>query len=259
MNDNLIQPIEFEEYDRISDDVLFLSKNIVFRFSVSLSGKDKDGNRTSFHKEFQYYSKDANRSLITIKRSYDYYLSFENFIKTEEHDKEFIRIGLNEYGLLLAGLEEVHSWFTSKQYESLFAMKNGKLIMTSTRPEYKVVGLPFDKYIKFEPTVIQHNGENDREMGVTIYLSSEKNYADLTLNKFMALYYVYKSFNMYQSAQEMINYIGRPENGFNLINFSNDNYNKEQQNVYIPNKVPEGRVVHTLNNPASLDKKLKRS
>ena len=54
---------------------------------------------------------------------------------------------------------------------------------------------------------------------------------DLPLSKFQALLYSIQSINMYESAQLLLNYIGRPENGSNLVEFEENSMLKtsEQQ------------------------------
>lgn len=216
MAQELIEPMEFFKIDKISDDVYSIGPNVVLKFNVSLS-KISNGKRYHFHKEFEYPSKGINEqsSLVTIKRSFDYYLSIENVQKDEKGNKLFIRIGPQEYMLLKRGLEEAISWFTDSKYSKLFARDRGKLIIVAPVPEFKIPNLPMQKSIEFIPTIIDHGISNDdKEPGIRISFGSQS-YIDINLDRLMGLYYIISCFNMYQCALEMINYIQRPEFGTN--------------------------------------------
>lgn len=209
------------QIDKISDDVLTITSNIVLRFNVSLS-KIVSNKRQHFHKEFSYSSKTSNEPLVTIRRCFDYYLTFENV--KNSYDKLFVRIGIGEILLLRAGFDAVASWFTDKKYATLFVKKNGKLTITAPIPDYVVHGLPQGKYIKFTPAVIEFGESNlDKVAGVTMDFGDGINIVNLTLEKFMGLKYVVSCFNMYQSAITLINYISRPSVGTNSMNFCNTN------------------------------------
>lgn len=207
---------EYSKVDKLSDTVYSLGLKYELKMNVSLSkiGNDK---RYHFHKEFEYPSRSSDiDSLVTIKRSFDYYMSIESTQKTETGNKSFIRIGPTEYYAVKRGLDEVISWFNDKKYKNLFAKRDGEIILTSPVPEYVIRGLPLNKYILLTPIIIDKGMANeDKIPGVRMYLGSDEEINDMTLERFMGLYYIFSCFNMYQSALEMINYLGRPEFGFN--------------------------------------------
>lgn len=207
--------------DKISDDVLTITPNIVLRFNVALS-KIVSNRRQHFHKEFMYSSKTSPNPLVTIRRNFDYYLSFENV--KNSYDKLFIRIGIGEILLLRGGFDVAASWFTDKKYAKLYVRNNGKLVLTAPIPDYTVHGLPQGKYIKFIPTIVELDESNEGKVaGVTIDFGDGINIINLTLERFMGLKYVISCFNMYQSAITLLNYISRPSVGTNSTNFSNSN------------------------------------
>ena len=49
--------IQFTDYDRITDILMYLSNTITLNFNVVLSRKDKTGKRSFFHYETEYPSK----------------------------------------------------------------------------------------------------------------------------------------------------------------------------------------------------------
>ena len=74
-----IQPMEFLKYDKVSDDVYVLGNNAILKFNVSLSKTTSEGKRYHFYKEFEYKARAREYdTLVTVKRSFDYYLSIEN-------------------------------------------------------------------------------------------------------------------------------------------------------------------------------------
>ena len=206
----MIDPMEFMKYDKISDDVLVLGPNAVLRFSVSLSKISSD-KRYHFYKEFEYPSKSKEfPRLVTIKRSYDYYLSIENVQKNKlTDDKAFIRIGINDLYRFRSQLEEVYRWIFDKRYKSLYATSKGKLVLTNPIPESILGGYPQNKFLRFVPTVIGKDGFPE-EKGIELAMSNYNNYVVMNIDRFMGLYYTVTNFNMYQCAQTMVGYLGFP-------------------------------------------------
>ena len=217
MSKDLIEPMEFFKIDKISDDVYAIAPNIILKFNVSLS-KTANGKRYHFHKEYEYPTKGVQDypSLVTIKRSFDYFLSIENQQKDINGNKLFIRIGAQEYFALKNGLEQVISWFNDSRYKNLFVTDRGKLIMTSPIPTYRIDNLPMQKYIEFTPTIIDKGMANDDKIpGIMIEFGDSSSVVNITLDKLMGWYYIISCFNMYQAALSMVNYLERPEFGTN--------------------------------------------
>ena len=221
---------EYLKADKITDDVYVISSNLILRFNVSLS-KTANSKRYHFHNEYEYDAAhlQTGNSLVTVKRSFDYYLSIENMKKDENGNKLFVRIGVQEFLRLRQALERVVAWFTNKDYDRLFMTSKGKLIVTSPAPYEEITALPMQKSICITPVVIEYGVANaDRCPGVRMAFGNEC-YADINLEKLMGLYYTLSCFNMYQSAQLMLNYIGRPEFGVNRIYMNSstpNNYTK---------------------------------
>lgn len=212
---------EYLKVDKISDDVYALAPNVVLKFNVALS-KISGGKRYHYHKEYEYQNKIINQPLVTIKRSFDYYLSFESQKGDDDGNKLFIRIGAQEYFYLKKGLEEVIAWFTDKKYAKLFAKDKGKLILTSPIPNFKISNLPMQKYIDFSPTIIDRGIANaDKEFGIKIEFGDQPSVIiEITLDKLMGLYYIISHFNMYEAAAILINYNQRPDYGTNRYNMN---------------------------------------
>lgn len=210
LESDLSETEEYLKIDKISDDVFAIAPNIVLKFNVSLS-KISGGKRYHYHNEYEYNSPSANQQLVTIKRSFDYYLSFEAHKKDDNGIKTFIRIGPQEYFSLMKNMDIVESWFTNKKFNKLFAYAdNGALIMTSPIPSIQLGNLPMGKYITFTPCVIDKGIANaDKEPGIEMNFNGE-NEVQINLDKFMGLKYILSCFNMYQAAITLLNYNNHP-------------------------------------------------
>lgn len=252
----IISPFEVLKVDKISDDVYTLGPNVLLKFNVSLS-RNSNGKRYHFHKEFEYPSPlDGYPTLVTIKRSFDYYLSIESIQKDENGNKLFIRIGVQEYMIFKKGLEEAISWFTDSKYKNLFATNRGKLVMTSPIPEFKISNLPMDKYIEFIPTIIDRGAANaDKFPGIRMFLGSDSVFVDLSVDRLMGLYYIVSTFNMYQSACDLINYLERPDFGTNRFVMEQtyrSSYSRDTQESHKTSGI-EGRFVTPKNDISKLE------
>lgn len=208
----LIEPIEWIKVDKLSDDIYAIGPNIILKFNVSLS-KFSGGKRYHFHKEYEYPSKEGD-NLVTIKRSFDYFLSIENQQKNSEGEKMFIRIGPQDFLRFKSGLEEAISWFNDAKYSNLFAYNNGKLIILPPIPETIISGLPMNKAIHITPCIVDKGIANaDKEPGVELDFGTDS--INIDLDRLMGLYYIISNLNMYQAALSLVNYLGRPEFGTN--------------------------------------------
>lgn len=206
------------QYEKITDDILFLGFNCVMRMNVVLAKRTNEGVRKGYHSEYMY--KQKGDDVITLRRSFDYYISIENIKKTYDNDKEFIRIGNKEFMAYKNMIKQSIMWFTHEKYNNVFATKNGKLVMTRSIPDLELKNLPLNKYLIFECRLIVKGGVVETiEPGVRIYLSSSNNYVDINLDVLMSIYSSLEGFNMYIAAQNMINYLGRPDYGTNLMSF----------------------------------------
>ena len=247
------QAMEFMKYDKISDDVFILGQNTVLKFNVSLSNI-QNGNRYHFYKEYEYNSKsNAYPKLISIKRSFDYYLSIENTQKNKvTDDKAYIRIGPYDIYRFKSQLDQVYSWFTDKKFSKLYVSNRGKLTLTNPVPESSLGGYPMNKFLRFIPTIIEST--NGMERGVELDLSNYNNYVVMSIDRFMGLHYTVSNFNMYLAAQSLVGYIGFPSgmNRFAMNNTVNGNYFLGEEFSANSEAVNE-RVIDSKKNISSLE------
>lgn len=205
-------------YEKITDDLMWLSKNWMLRFCVVLNKKSDKFGRQNYHKEVGYYKQD--NYCVNINRSFDYYLSFDCTVKDLNGMKDSISIRVTDMYVLKFKLNLVAEWFTAEHNQGLFAKKDGRIFMpTSTNP-IRICGLMFDKYIEFEPSILDlDNGS--QLVGVRIYMNSATNSLFMDISKFLGFKDFIDTFNMYQSAQLMLNYLQRPAPGSNMFDIGN--------------------------------------
>ena len=253
MDNSYYNQNEYLKVDKISDDVYPIAPNIVLKFNVSLS-KVNNGTRYPYHREYEYPSHgvQGQSTLVTIKRSFDYYLSIENNQKDEYGNKLFIRIGPSEYMIIKKSLENAISWFTDKEFANLYARNNGRLIMMPPIPDDIFIKyLPMGKYIKIRPTVIDRGLSNsDSEAGICMELSDPSMCVNINVDRLMGLYYIISTFDMYGSALSIINYLQRPEFGTNRFSIdqgqNNNRVLKQESEPRSPSGI-NGRFVTPKN------------
>lgn len=233
----MIDPIQ-KLYEKLTDDLQIIGYNTILRFSVTLARKQKDGTRFHYHQEYKYTTNkyiDTNK-VITLRRSFDYFLSIENIRANENGIKEFIMIRIQDIKHVIYKLNQVAQWFMSDKYKNLFVLDNNRLrILKGNEPDPIVIEkLAQDKFLILKPVVISF--ENNDMPGVRMYLSSKDNYTDITIDNFMGMLYLIENINMYESAALLLNYIQRPELGSAIKEFNSYNDIPEQ---------PEDGIVET--------------
>ena len=206
--------IVHNDYNRISDKVMWLSPEYLLKFNVDLyinrqARSQNDKSRSNFHKEIGYTFDNEHR--VKINRDFTYYLSIEPTRNNGPNRK--VNIGPKSIYFLKYKLETViESWFSNNN--SPFSRQNGHLFIPTDPGSIKVL-LDFDGYLEFEPTVLQINGQ---EMtGVKIFVNNDNDFFMMPIDNFLSFKYCIDNFNLYQSAQLMLNYVGRPDNGTNYI------------------------------------------
>lgn len=234
-----MRPIQFIDYDKLSDDVLYLGSKLYLRMNVSLSNKQDPDMRYHFHKEYSYDSKYSKTRLMSMKRSFDYYLSFD---KTDL--RNIIIIRPQDMIILQRALARVVLWFEDKE-KNAFYVKNKKLIVKKQQP-ILVEGLAMNGYIEFQPIVILSENDNKQTPGLRLTLGKEDCFADITIDKFYGLLYTINTIHMYEAAQNLLNYLGRPDFGTNLVEMDfvdvktkEDTITGAKENRTIPNQKPK--------------------
>lgn len=218
MENKKINPIII--LDRISDDILKIGKNCVMRINVSLI-KDINNNQQYFHKEYQYTSK--NKPKVSLKRSFDYYISIENYIKPDNCEKAFLKITWKQFPILKRMFREALSWFTNVEYKKLFYNSNNHIHINSKLSKiYSIKNLSMNKWISIEP-YIRKTTVGSEEPSVKMKLSSDDNFTIIPIDNLFGINDILSNFNMYMSAQQLIPVLNIPF-GTNRYDINNNTY-----------------------------------
>lgn len=235
-----MRPIEYIDYDKLSDDVYYLGSKLYLRMNVSLSDKVDPDIRYHFHKEYKYFDPHApNKYFVSIKRKFSYFLSLDRI----DIPQGGIMIRPQDMIVLKNKLEEISKWFSGN---NIFGVKNKKLIIKNHKEPIIVDGLANQKYIQFDPIVVVWENTNEQTPGVRITLGDPSVFADISVDKFFGFLYTISTFNMYQSAQLLLNYLGRPEFGYNMREL--ENYDRLPEDEDVPIKAVDGRQVKNIKN-----------
>lgn len=226
------QCINFIDYEKISDDLMYFNQSTYLRFTVSLANRDINGCRKSFHREYGYKSKYVDKNeVLTIRRHFDFFMTIEQ----KNQFNNSIMVKMKDMMILKSTLKNVSKWF----YDGTFKMKDGEIHIIKKHTKIYIPNFNGGKYIAFLPSVTSYDN-GDQVEGIRMFLNDDMVYADMTIDTFMEFYYLIDNMDMYQCAIGLINYLGRPDFGFNLYKMDNgieeynpyakprfDNYNKK--------------------------------
>lgn len=208
--------IQFTDYDRITDILMYLSSNITLNFNVTLSRKSKTGDRLSFHHETEYPSKytgvDKARS---IKRNMNFYYTLDN---KNDFANGFILRAQDVVILNMVIKEKVLPWFIGPS--RIFGItKDGSRLVIKGEFEPVLYAQSEYKYISFQPIVYSYEDGTFKE-GVRIYLNSESEFADMDIDRFFGLAYILEKTDMYAVASSMVTYVKQLPYGLNTYTMS---------------------------------------
>ena len=221
------------DYDRISDKVMWLGFGATLNFNVDLFFKRKDNVskeniKENFHREFLYkLNQDDGTYRVKILRDFNYYFTIEYNLN---NIKERATIGPDQIYFFIFNLKKVMQWFIGENgINTIFSKKDGKLFIP-THPEPIKINLAFDGYIEFEPAIDSSSGYE--VIGVKCYLNNDGIFFFMNSDTLFSLYHMVSTCNMYSLAQNILNYIGRPEygtNSYNMVTGVSSNNNRPQQ------------------------------
>ena len=213
----LIQPVTFN-YNKISDDIMYLGDCMIVKFNTVLAKKDKYGERQPYHKEFEYGPRHNRRG--SIKRVFDFNVSIENYKPSITGYKDQVNITMSDMYKVRFGLNTVFKWFFDPAYAKMYVQKGPDIILMN-RPDRVEIPVSFGKAVIFEASIFI-DSSGTKQPGVRLYLNNVNNFTDFSVDKFLALKYFLDNLNMYESAQLMLNYIQRPELGTNTYSLPSE-------------------------------------
>ena len=212
-----MQNINFTDYDRITDTLLFFTTNLTLNFTTVMARKDKmTGNRISYHLETEYGSKytDVNTAR-SIKRSINYYYTIDN---KNDFGNGFILRESDIAVLCMIIQQKIIPWFFGNT--RIFGMvEDNKKLVIKKQFEPVLYSQSEYKFIKFEPLILSFEDGSYKE-GIRLTVNSNTEYADIDIDKFLGFYHLIKNTDMYGVACSMLTYVKTPPYGVNTYTAS---------------------------------------
>ena len=204
--------LEYTDYDRISDTLLYFDNGISLDFIVQLSRPDRFKNRRFYESEFEYGSKYSGRvNDRSIKRFmlFNFALNVKDDylagIKLRNQDVEILKMLLSQ---------KVIPWFIGDN--KIFKIVDSKLtIVGNIDPVFYTQSVY--KYIRFDPTVISYEDGTFKE-GVRMELSDPSIWTYIDIDKLFGFLNLLKNTDMYNAAIGLCNYVKMGPHGLSSIN-----------------------------------------
>lgn len=201
--------VQFQDYDRITDCLMYLNDKITLNFTVVLSRKGKDGSKQFFHYETEYASKyygtNKNRA---IKRNMSFYFTLDN---RNDFGNGFILKPQDVIMLNMLIDQQVLPWFFGDK--RIFNVIENRLVITGQWQEKGYTQSEY-KYISFAPIVNEYEDGSFKE-GVRLTLNHKSEFVDMDIDKFMNLVYILKNTDMYSAACSLTTYVKQAPYGLN--------------------------------------------
>lgn len=201
--------IDYTEYDRITDTLMWLSDNICLSFVVALSRKNKDGNRSFYHSEYKYGSDKYGGALRSVKRNMNFYFLID--VKSDFMAGMVLRP--QDVELIIRLIDaRVLPWLLNTP--GAFVIRDDKLVLT----DYEPVGYDQgnSKTLVMEPAIYIDPYTELESRGIRFMIASGDNWI-LSADQFMGFYRLLKTTDMYAVACAMCNYVKAEPYGINSI------------------------------------------
>lgn len=198
-----IQPISFEDYDRITDTLMYLSDTLVLSFTVNLSTKTRERTRRFFHSEAEYPSRYIGPpdTLHSVRRSMYYCFKLEN----KSNFMNSFTMKPNDVAIILQLIEnKLFPWIFGN--DRIYDIKDDQLVITGNYSPIIYAQSEY-QYIKFVPTVCEISEKFKEAIEITV---NESLTAIVDIDRFMMFYYTLKNTDMYGVACSLVNYVKIP-------------------------------------------------
>lgn len=201
-----IDPL-FTVYSKITDRLIYFDENYSLEFCVQLIKKSKDGRPVPFHTEYQYFNKDFDQDVVNITRNFGYYLVLK---KTGDYTGSVL-IRPKDLPIFKIIFDTViMPWFVGSS--RVYDLIDGQLVMT--RNEQQDIPLSEKSQLIFAPMIFDYS-DGDSKEGCRMYINTLDNYINMSLDKFMELYYYLVYTDFYNAAINMITYVKTQPYGVN--------------------------------------------
>ena len=187
------------EYERVTDTLIWFNRDVCLRFNVQLASKDVKGNRKFFYKEWKFDSKYRDTGdVVSVKRDIRSFLTIDNI----RDNNLGIMIERGDLPMLRAKVNEAASWITSRKDVFGFVGKDRQRlqVMADVHCEMNVGNR---SGLMFEPIVLTYENSS-QEPGIRMSMGDTKNFVDISVKVFMDFYELLRTFDMYGAACAVI-------------------------------------------------------
>ena len=210
--------IVHNDYERMADTFFNENRDWMMKFVLMLNSYNEDGNKINFHKEFIYRTK-KTKFAVSINREFKYFFELSANTPISPDIKVTVKIYPEDFYIFREKINNVIDFIKN----NITTTKDGKLHIKK-RSTDKVV-CKFGQYIELEPYIDSDINVGDdsiqNKIGVHMYINSNEIKSFIPINQLMYLASKMNEFNMDIHAKLMANYLGRPENGTNVMDMIN--------------------------------------
>jgi hypothetical protein len=201
--------IDFTEYDRITDTLMWLADNITLNFTVGLSKKAKSGERAFYHYETRYGSDKYGSPLRSIKRQ----MNFAFTIDCKDNFLAGLMLRPQDVELLTRLIElKVLPWFLDTGKKNAYKIIDDKIILKDFEP---VTFIQDNRWLSFQPGIYVDPYTQLESRGIRMELYSGF-YWTMPVDKFMGFFHIISKTDMYNVACSMCNYTKMEPYGINV-------------------------------------------
>lgn len=223
--------MNFEDYDRVVDTLLYLTDSITLSFITVMSSR-VNGVRRFCHSE-------THATNNSIKRSMRFYFSIDD--KTAFGEGIVLRPGDVQILTMLVE-KKIFPWYFSE--ESIYKIIEDKLVLIKSVDKVDFIQSEY-KFLSFTPIVYQSD-DNSYKQGIRMYMNRQEDFIDMDIDKFMSFYGILKNTDMYAAANVALTYA---KTGSNDINVWQSDVPKRGLGADL-----SGRSEYKNNNPSSSGK-----
>ena len=206
--------VTFDDINKISTNVMWLSSNTILRVTANLWSISKKRGRSSYHRETRFYYDKAGKQVVNINLDIDVFATIEQLKPNERSEKCYIRLNTTDLYYFRNAIESMFQ-ILNNDYNSIFGMKHGHARIQKKMTPIEVKCSYLNSYLVIQPDIIENrNGdEHSSKGGIRINLSSPTNYVLLDMNGVITLKETLAHLSLPLYGQALINYLGAPKLG----------------------------------------------
>lgn len=222
--DEMIQPEIKENISKITSSLLWLNFETILKMNVVMV-KYRNNKELHYYKEVSYPRGNSSDRNLNVSLDYDYYLSIEsvNRLGLKRKKNIYVQIRIQDILLFRDIVMDVYK-SVREHFEDIYQI-NSDGIITGMKRNNDVLGgmynLAMGNSIIFKPDITERSNDSLME-AIRFMFPKEKEYTVVDMNKFCAFVEIIDKLNLPMYAQELVNYVGKPELGTNRYEMKSD-------------------------------------